>query len=165
LENTITKDILKDELFFSGKPAAELLYNRYGGMLFSYIQQFVSSRLEAEDLLVKIFSRVCSQLEVAFSSSLSFYCWLQIEARKIILEHLPQEIDIVFPGQSKSSGEVRTYYFSLLEDASPEHQWVFRELFLHGRQREELARQVNRDLAYIGDVLRECMLIIRKKLG
>ena len=143
----------------------ELLYNRYGGMLFSYIQQFVPSRAEAEDLLVKIFSRVSSQMEAAFSSSLSVYCWLQIEARKIILEHRQQESGKVFPKESGSSSEEKKYYFSLLEDASSEHQWVFREIFLNGRQRDELARQVNKDQAYIGDLLKECMLIIRKKLG
>jgi len=71
LEKAITKDILRDELFSGGKPAAELLYNRYGGMLFSYIRQFVPSRTEAENLLVNIFSRLASRLETAFESSLS----------------------------------------------------------------------------------------------
>jgi DNA-directed RNA polymerase specialized sigma24 family protein len=166
LEKAITKDILRDELFSGGKPAAELLYNRYGGMLFSYIQQFVPSRAEAENLLVNIFSRLASRLETAFDSSLSVYCWLQIEARKIILEHRGQETETgnVFP-RASGPGEMKAYYFSLLEDASPEHRWVFRELFINGRQREELASEVNKDQAYIGDLLRECMLIIGKKLG
>lgn len=151
-------------MFSGGKPAAELLYNRYGGMLFSYIQQFVPSRTEAENLLVNIFSRLASRLETAFDSSLSVYCWLQIEARKIILEHRGQASGNVFPG-APGPGEMRAYYFSLLQDASPDHRWVFRELFINGRQREELASEVNKDQAYIGDLLRECMLIIGKKLG
>ncbi|MDO6432390.1 hypothetical protein Q4E93_17435 [Flavitalea sp. BT771] len=164
MEKAITKDILRDELFSGGKPAAELLYNRYGGMLFSYIQQFVPSRAEAENLLVNIFSRLVSRLETAFESSLSVYCWLQIEARKIILEQRGQETGEVYSGVSDPGG-MRVYYFSLLEDASPEQRWVFRELFINGRQREELAGELNRDLAYIGDLLRESMLIIGKKLG
>ena len=164
MEKTITKDILRDELFSGGKPAAELLYNRYGGMLFSYIRQFVSSRTEAESLLVNIFSRLASRLEAAFDSSLSVYCWLQIEARKIILEHRQRETGNVFP-MASGPEEMRTYYFSLLEDASPDHRWVFKELFINGRQREELAGEVNKDQAYIGDLLRECMLIIGKKIG
>lgn len=164
LEKTITKDILRDELFSGGKPPAELLYNRYGGMLFSYIQQFVPSRMEAENLLVSIFSRLASRLEAAFESSLSVYCWLQIEARKIILEYRGQQVGNVFPKES-GPGEMKTYYFSLLEDATAEHQWVFRELFINGREREDLAKELNRELAYVGDLLRECMLIIRKKLG
>ena len=151
-------------MFSGGKPAAELLYNRYGGMLFSYIQQFVPSRAEAENLLVNIFSRLASRLETAFESSLSVYCWLQIEARKIILEQRGQETRNVF-SKAPGPGEMKAYYFSLLEDASPEHRWVFRELFINGRQREELAGEVNKDLAYIGDLLRECMHIIGKKLG
>ena len=164
MEKAITKDILRDELFSGGKPAAELLYHRYGGMLFSYIQQFVPSRTEAENLLVNIFSRLASRLETAFESSLSVYCWLQIEARKIILEHRGLETGDVL-SRASGPGEMRAYYFSLLEDASSEQRWVFRELFINGRQREELAGEVNRDQAYIGDLLRECMLIIGKKLG
>jgi len=164
LEKAITKDILRDELFSGGKPAAELLYNRYGEMLFSYIQQFVPSRAEAENLLVNIFSRLASRLETAFESSLSVYCWLQVEARKIILEHRGQEKGNVL-SRSSGPGEMRAYYLSLLESASPEHRWVFRELFINGRQREDLAIEVNRDQAYIGDLLRECMHVIGKKLG
>lgn len=166
MEKTITKDILKDELFSGGRPAAEVLFNRYGGMLFSYIQQFVPSRTEAEELLVSIFSRLNSRLEAAFESSLSVYCWLQIEARKIILENREGEEGRIFPKESvQGESEKKRFYFSLLEDASPEHQWVFRELFVNGRQREELAIEMNKDATYVGDILRECMLIIRKKLA
>lgn len=157
MEKTITKDTLKDELFSGGRPAVEILYNRYGGMLFSYIQQFVPSRAEAEDLLVNIFALLASRLESAFESSLSVYCWLQIEARKIILESRPN-------GHGHISNQ-KVYYFSLLEDASAEHQQVFKELFVNGRQREELALAMNKDVAYIGDILRECMIIIRKRLA
>lgn len=152
---------------FSGDiPPAELLYNRYGAMLFSYVQQFVSSRTEAENLLVNIFARVVSRLDAAFESSLSFYCWLQIEARKIILEGRGQGRESV-SGESGEAipGDNRAFYFSLLGDASTEHQWVFRELFIQGREREELARELSKDQAYIEDLLKECMQIIRKKLG
>jgi len=106
-------------------------------MLFSYIQQFVSPG-EAKTCWLKIFSRVCSQLEAAFRQSLVLLLAAD-RGKEDILEHLPQEIDIVFP-DNPSLGEVRTYYFSSWRMRS-EHQWVFRELFLHGRQREELARQ------------------------
>lgn len=161
MEQAITKDILRDELFSGDKTPAELLYNRYGGMLFSYVQQFVSSRREAESLLANIFIRLASRLDAAFESSLSVYCWLQIEARKIILEHRRQDgVDVM-----SGLGENKAYYFSLLEDASSEHRWVFRELFIHGRQREDLAREAGKDQAHIEDLLKECMQIIRKKLG
>jgi len=36
LEKTITKDILKKELYAGQRPAVELLYTRYSGMLFGY---------------------------------------------------------------------------------------------------------------------------------
>src|SRR5882757_10817691 len=122
-------------------------------MLFSYIQQFVHGRTEAENLLVSIFSRMAPQLEEAFESSLSVYCWLQIEARKIILEDRRQ-VNGAIASREFAPGENKIFYFSLLEDASPEHQWVFMELFVNGKQREELAREVNRDQAYISNLLR-----------
>ncbi len=167
MKNTITKDILKNELYAGKRPAIELLYSRYGGMLFSYILQFVPDRGEAGTLLVEIFSRLTPQLQEAFDSSLSIYCWLQVEARKIILEQrgndngepVRQE-QIPFAG-----GHSKTYYFSLLEEASPEHQWVFRELFIYGRSKEELAVRSGKDMVYIGSILRECLVIIRKNLG
>ena len=163
MEKSITKDVLRDELLYGDKPPAELLYNRYGGMLFSYVQQFVSSRTEAENLLVNIVTRLASRLDAAFESSLSVYCWLQIEARKIILER--RGGSVMSGGGAEDLSENRAYYFGLLEDASPEHRWVFRELFIHGREREELAREADKGLAYIDDLLRECMQIIRKRLG
>ena len=151
-------------MFSGDRPPAELLYNRYGGMLYSYVQQFVTSIPEAEDLLVNIFSRVISRLDAAFESSLSVYCWLQIEARKIILEQRVQGSGGIMAPESGPGGN-KALYFSLLQDASPEHRWVFRELFIQGRQREELARELSKDPAYVEDLLRECMQIIRKKLG
>jgi len=158
LEKTITKDILKSKLYSGEQPATELLYSRYGGMLFSYILQFVPERGEAEDLLVNIFSSLGTRLQEACDSNLSIYCWLQVEARKIILEYTHKQ-------GNGDNGQGKAYYFLLLEEASPEHQWVFRELFLYGRKKEELAVQVDKDPAYIGGLLRECLLIIRKKLG
>jgi hypothetical protein len=168
VENTITKDILRNELYAGQQPAFELLYARYGGMLFSYILQFVPDRDEAGTLLVEIFSRLTPLLQDAFDSSLSIYCWLQVEARKIILEQRVGDDKgqpvhgerIPFTGVHN-----KTYYFSLLEEASPEHQWIFRELFIYGRNKEELARSSGRDMAYINGLLRECLLIIRKNLS
>jgi hypothetical protein len=158
LEKTITKDILKNELYAGQRPAVELLYTRYSGMLFSYILQFVPGRAEASTLLVDIFSRLTPQLQTAFDSSLSVYCWLQVESRKIILEYIGEG------GRGGAGGTGKAYYSSLLEDTSPEHQWVFRELFIYGRKKEELAAQSGKDLVYINGILRECLLVIRKNL-
>lgn len=156
LEKTITKDILKSELYAGGRPAAELLYARYSGMLYSYILQFVPDRAQAGTLLVDIFSRLTARLQEALDSHLSIYCWLQVESRKMLMNYV----------QSNSiEPKGRAYYFSLLADAPPEHQWVFRELFLYGRTKEELALQSGKDLAYVSRILRECLGMIRKNLG
>lgn len=197
MEKTITKDLLKSELFGGERPAGEILYTRYSGMLYSYILQFVPDKTEAGTLLVDIFSRLTPQLQKAFDSSLSVYCWLQVESRKIILEYLQKKGrgngqsfgQTGFSGGStraerttgslaegRSSAELAAganfgrgpgtpaSYFSLLEEAPPEHQWVFRELFLYGRSKEELARRSGKDLAYVSKLLRECLGMIRKNL-
>lgn len=158
-----------------------MLYSRYSGMLYSYILQFVPEA-EAGALLVDIFSRLTPQLKEAFDSSLSVYCWLQIESRKIILEYLRTQGRVKAQGDKgaaaaagrgtdpreaagRGAGPTASLYFSLLEDAPSEHQWVFRELFLYGRSKEELAQQAGKDLAYISRLLRECLGMIRKSLG
>jgi DNA-directed RNA polymerase specialized sigma24 family protein len=167
LEKRVTKDILKSELYSGQQPAAEFLYTRYGGMLFSYVLQFVPDRTEAGNLLADIFYRLTPRLQQAFESSLSIYCWLQVEARKIIVEYLQSVGD----GHASGIGLLpfgkdprESHYFSLLQGASTEHQWVFRELFIYGREREDLAMRSGRELSDIDWLLRECLLIIRKNL-
>ena len=55
-------------------------------------------------------------------------------------------------------------YLTLLKRATEEQQWVFRELFLRGRHKDELALQLSRDGAYIDRLLRESLDIIRDHL-
>jgi hypothetical protein len=154
LEKTITKDILRNKLYSGERPAIELLYTRYSGMLFSYVLQFVPERAKAEELLVDIFAKLSSRLQEACESNLSIYCWLQVEARKIILEYKT----------GRENGYSGEYYASLLNGATLEQQWVFRELFLHGKDKGELALQAGKDPADIAGLLRESLLIIRKRL-
>jgi hypothetical protein len=189
---TNMKDILKKALSAGPVSALELLYDHYSGMLFSYILQFVPDRTMAGTQLVKIFSLLGPRLPAAFDSQLSVYCWLQIEARKIILEYTSQNVNegqgvdgsrggncslradeqpgvdgsLRIDGSSGIDGRRSAGgYFALLAEAPSEHQWVFRELFINGRQKEELALQSGKDLAYISCTLRECLFIIRKNLG
>ena len=132
-------------------------------MLFSYILQFIPDKAEAGELLVAIFAGLMPRIERGIEPIPSLYCWLQVEARKIILAYLRTKGD----GQPKEllPEEVdRTYYLSLLSDASPEHRWVFRELFINGRERECVASQCGMDAADVGKLLRECLLLIRKNL-
>jgi hypothetical protein len=156
VEKTITKDILRKELYAGHGSAGELLYSRYGGMLFGYVLQFLPDKEEAAGLLVEIFARLTPQLHVAFESSMSIYCWLQVESRRIVLDYIRGKTGL---------GEEKTYYLSLLQEASSEHQWIFRELFIFGRKREDLAARSGRELAHISRMLRECLFIIRKNIG
>jgi hypothetical protein len=155
LERTITKDILKNKLSSGPEPAIEFLYVGYSSMLFGFLLQFVPVREEAEDLLVTIFSSLAHRLPEAFESDLSIYCWLQTEAREIILE---------YKGLNGDRPSFNSSYYSLLKDASPEHQWVFGELFMNGRKRAELVAQLSKEETYIEIILRESLLIIGEKL-
>jgi len=156
LETNLTKEALQNELLYGQQPAIELLYNTYGRMLYGYVLQFVPDEPEAEELLITIFIKLAPRLQEACDSNLRIFSWLQIEARKIILDiHTPSAV----PLRNKAT------YSSLLEDASPEHQEVFNKSFLSGIPSEELAFQQGKDLHYINRLLKECLLIIRKKLG
>ena len=164
MEQTITTTILKDGMP-ARRPTLEALYNQYSGMLFSYILQFIPDRAEAGELLADVFARLAPELERGISHPSSIYCWLQVEARKIVLAYLRSKGDGHPVEQGLTEGVDRTYYFSLLTDASPEHRWVFRELFIFGRDKEYVARRSGRDPAYVSRLLQECLLLIRKNLG
>jgi hypothetical protein len=164
------KEILKTAHHSGPVAAMELLYDHYGGMLFSYILQFVPDKIMAGKQLVEIFSRLAPRLSAAFDSPLSIYCWLQIEARKIILEGDDHRAggDHGAAVDRRKGGDGQPGiggYFALLVEAPPEHQWVFRELFVHGRCKEELAVQSGKSLDHINNTLRECLIIIRRNLG
>jgi hypothetical protein len=163
LEQSITKEILRTELQAGEQPAIEFLYSRYGSMLFAYILQFAPEWSKAESLLITIFSSLSRRLEDACNSTLSVYCWLQVEARKIILESGGLTPSALSPGEGLLAGH-RTCYSGLLHDASPEQQQVFRELFVHGRQKEDLARQMGKEVADIDILLRDSLQWMRKRL-
>ena len=144
----------------------EVIYNRYGGMLFSYILQFLPDRAESGSLLAEIFSRLAPRLQDAFDSSLSIYCWLQVEARKIVLDYVQDKNNGGSQERYRPAAGVnsKAYYSGLLSEASPEHQYIFREVFIHGQDKEAVALREGKDPVYVGRILRECLLIIRKQL-
>jgi DNA-directed RNA polymerase specialized sigma24 family protein len=158
----LTKNALQKELFCGQEPAIELMYITYGGMLYGYVLQFVPDEQKAESLLSAIFYRLGPRLQEACDSSLSIYCWLQIEARKIILD-----IGNGQSSQTNHSGQEfrdKVGFSSLLNDASPEHREVFCKHFLYGIPTEDLASQAAKDLDHINRLLRESLLLIRKRL-
>jgi len=160
LAKVLNKDALQNKLYCGQQLAIELLYSRYGGMLYGYILQFIPDEMKAQSLMVTIFASLTMRLQEACDSNLTIYCWLQIEARKIMLSVPPEPTPF-----TSASVQGKATYLSLLEDASPEHQKIFSKLFLDGRPKEDLALQTGKDPAYIDRVLKECLLIIRKKLG
>jgi hypothetical protein len=171
LEQSITKDVLKNELHAGERPAIEFLYSRYGSMLFAYILQFAPERPKAENLLITIFSSLAHRLEDACNSTLSVYCWLQVEARKIILESMAlagsdagqSKTSALTAGEDSPSG-CRPCYSRLLHDASSDQQRVFRELFVNGRQKEDLARQMGKEVTDIDNLLRDSLQLMRERL-
>jgi hypothetical protein len=167
LDTAITKDHLRSEIFAGNSAPVEVIYNRYGGMLFSYILQFLPDRTESGNVLADILARLAPRLQDGFDSTLSIYCWLQVESRKIVLAYIRDKHNGGSVERYRPAGGVdsRVYYAGLLSEASPEHQYIFREVFIHGQDKCDLAAREGKDPVYVGKILRECLLIIRKKIA
>jgi hypothetical protein len=163
LETLIIKETLQSKLNTGIEPAVDFLYNSYSSMLYGYVLQFVPDKKEAEKVLVLIFGKLSARLQEACNSTLSVYCWMQVEARKVILEYKEQSTN----GQGRRpdmAAANNTYYLTLLQEASDEQRTVFSELFLKGRDREELAGQLQQTVHDITRLLKESLLIMRKNL-
>jgi hypothetical protein len=163
LDNNLIKTTLKDQLTYGKEPAISFLYNRYSAMLLGFTVQFIPDRGEAEKVLAAIFDHIANRLQDACTSSMGVYCWLQAEARKIILDYKNNGQHLKNPAPGFDM-QTKACYAAFLQDASTEHQAVFRELFYNGRKKEEVARCLQKDIANIDRLLRECLQIIRKKL-
>lgn len=166
METLIIKETLKSKLNTGVEPAVEFLYTNYSSMLYGYVLQFVPDRKEAEKVLVLVFGTLASRLQEACNSPLSVYCWMQVEARKVILEYKKQQ-----NGNSASTGHPpvngqpkNAYYLSLLQDASEEQRFVFSEIFLQGKEKEELANKLKKNVHDISRLLKESLLIMQKNL-
>jgi hypothetical protein len=157
LETLIVKETLQSKLNNGVGPAVDFLYNNYSSMLYGYVLQFIPGKEEAEKVLVLVFSHLSARLQEACSSTLSVYCWMQIEARKVILEYR-KKTDPVATGHRPS------YYLTLLSDASEEQKMVFSELFLEGKNKEDLAIQLQKTVHDVSRLLNESFLIMRKNL-
>ncbi|NII25412.1 hypothetical protein HB364_09990 [Pseudoflavitalea sp. X16] len=165
LENLITKETLKSELDAGLESAVNLLYSRYSSMLYGYVLQFIPDRKEAEKVLVLIFGSLATRLQEACNSTLSVYCWMQVEARKIILEYKKQQAGNTGSRTVTNGRPTNDYYLSLLQEASEEQRFVFSEIFLHGRGKEELAQELHKNIHDINRLLNESLLIMRTKLS
>lgn len=165
LETHIIKETLQSKLNTGIEPAVDFLYNSYSAMLYGYVLQFIPDRKEAETVLVLIFGKLSTRLQEACNAASSVYCWMQVEARKVILEYKGQP-DNGHPKQADThiSDSQHAYYLTLLQEASDEQKMVFSELFLKGRDREELAGQLQKTEQDIVRLLKESLLIMRKNL-
>lgn len=163
MENLTTKETLKSKLDVGVEPAIGFLYSRYSSMLYGYVLQFIPDQKEAEKILVLIFGSLATRLQEACHSTLSVYCWMQVEARKIILEYKKQQAGNT-SAQPTNGRPNNVYYLSLLQEASEEQRFVFSEIFLHGREKEELAQQLQKNVHDISRLLNESLLIMGKKV-
>jgi hypothetical protein len=157
LDTIVVKETLQSKLDTGIGPAVDFLYNNYSSPLYGYILQFVPDKGQAEKVLVLVFRHLAARLQEACHSPLSVYCWMQVEARKVILEYKKQATLPV-------AGPKQAYYLRLLSDASEEHKTVFSELFLEGRDKEELANQLQKTVHDVNRLLNESLLIMRKNL-
>ncbi|AXY77904.1 hypothetical protein D3H65_29660 [Paraflavitalea soli] len=164
METLIIKETLKSKLNTGVEPAVDFLYNNYSSMLYGYVLQFIPDKKEAEKVLVLVFGALASRLQEACNSTLSVYCWMQVEARKVILEYKKKQSG-PSNGHPPANGQPKNaYYLSLLQEASEEQRLVFSEIFLQGREKEELANQLQKNVQDISRLLKESLLIMQKNL-
>jgi hypothetical protein len=166
LETPIFKETLKSKLNAGVGTAVDFLYNSYGSMLFGYILQFIPDNKEAGKVLVLVFDKIAARLQEACTSSLSVYCWMQVEARQVILEY-QRQLSSNNNGRQPVTQEYNksAYYLSLLEGASDEQRLVFKEIFLLGREKEDLANQLQKNVHEISRLLKESLVIMRKNIS
>lgn len=166
MEPLTIKETLKSKLNEGIEPAVDFLYSCYGSMLYGYVLQFIPDNKEAEKMVVLVFGTLAARLQQAFTSPLSVYCWMQVEARKIILEYKKknQAINSTVQQAISTTNHPHTYYLSLLQDASDEQRFVFSQIFLHGRDKEALAAQLQKHVNDINRLLKESLLIMSEKL-
>ncbi len=163
MEPTVEKENLKLRLHQSPALAIEYLYTRYSSMLLGFTLQFISDKKDAEQVLMLIFEKVYDKMAEIPDAVLSVYCWLQAEARKVILDHKNKTT-----ASSCNSGIVsshnRSYYEPLLQEATDQQRTVFIEMYINGRSIQQVAAQLQADTASVQQLLRESLLIIRKNL-
>ncbi|WP_315821231.1 hypothetical protein [Paraflavitalea speifideaquila] len=144
METLNIKETLKSKLNAGVEPAVDLLYSHYSSMLYGYVLQFIPDEKEAEKVLVLVFGTLAARLQEACTSTLSVYCWMQVEARKIILDYRKQKAKGANGQPHPAPANKNTYYLSLLQNASDEQKLVFSEIYLHGRDKEDLAIQLQK---------------------
>lgn len=163
METLIIKETLKSKLSVGVAPAVDYLYTNYSSMLYGYVLQFIPDEGEAGRMLTLIFNNLAGRLEEACNATLSVYCWMQVEARKLILEHKKDQQTkingVAVPGFAR-----QTYYLKLLRGATEEQVTVFSEMFLNGRTKEEVATQLNVNAHEVDRLLKESLLLLQKNL-
>lgn len=145
------------------EPAVDYLYSNYSSMLYGYVLQFIPDPSEAEKVLALIFTRLAGRLDEACNATLSVYCWLQVESRKLILEY-KRKNELPVNGHTSNGQPKNAYYLSLLHNATEEQRTVFIEMFMNGGGKEEVATKLNKSVQEVSRLLKESLIILQKNL-
>lgn len=163
METLIIKETLKSKLSVGVEPAVDYLYSNYSSMLYGFVLQFIPDQAEAEEVLTMIYDNLAGRLEEACNATLSVYCWMQVEARKLILEYKQQKENRL-NGHAVPGFKPQAYYLKLLKGATDEQIDVFTEMFLHGQSKDVVATQLNKTAHEVDRLLKESLLILQKNL-
>lgn len=130
----ITKDQIEHYLLQGNhRDAIALLYKNYSAMLYGYILKFVANEYHAQQILVNLFTSLPSMLSQEVGAFNSVYCWLQLKARHFIF---------TFP-ELKDKAATMMGSFDFLENMPERDQVIFLRIYLQGRSRDEVARELN----------------------
>ena len=163
METLIIKETLRSKLSVGVEPAIDYLYSNYSSMLYGYVLQFIPDPSEAEKVLAQIFTNLAGRLDEACDATLSVYCWMQVEARKLILDYKKKN-GLEVNGHANNGQPKNAYYLTLLRNATEEQRTVFQEMFLNGGAKEEVAIKMNKTVQEISRLLKESLIILQKNL-
>jgi hypothetical protein len=149
------KRLLREALAQDMHAALKFLYGRYSGMLFSHILAFMPNQEKSEEVFLELFSHIGTreQLEDALHSPVSLYCWLQAQARHLILTRYAPFIS-----------ERISCYSNLLQYAPSQQKAVFSAIYLHGKSTQEVATELGEDENTIKTLLMEALRTMHQQL-
>jgi hypothetical protein len=149
------KRLLREALTQNVHAALKFLYGKYSAMLFSHILAFMPSREKSEEVFLDLFTHVATRerLEAALNSPASLYCWLQAEARHLIITRYADFIT-----------DHVSCYTDLLQSAPPEQKAVFSAIYLHGKSTKQVATELGEDECTIKNLLMEALRNMHKQL-
>jgi RNA polymerase sigma factor (sigma-70 family) len=160
-------------------PVTDMLYQRYATTIFTYVHQHISSREDAEDILVETFLAALEAPTFMQLSEKEQVSWLWRVARNKVVDSyrkstrrhnipLEQISETVYedeeqgPEQALLRQEAESQTLALLKRLPPGHQEVMLLRFGHGLRSAEIASIIGKRESAVRTTISRAMNLLRK---